>query len=125
MELDERSAGRRTLAIYALGAIMIVAVPLALARMFDQPEGALHTFVIPLGTSDRIAAGEEVNIIPADLDVKLNDRLIITNNDAEIHTIGAFTVAPSETADVTFGQVASFSGFCSLHGSGKITIDVD
>ena len=75
---------------FVVGAIVLVLVPLGASRLFDQPAGVAHTFEIPPGTADRIAAGEDVDVLPENLSFKVRDRLVVTNHDDEVHYVGAF-----------------------------------
>jgi hypothetical protein len=122
--LEVEDARRARAWWFVAGAVGLVVVPLAASRLFDQPEGVAHTFEIPLGTADRLAAGEDVAVLPENLSFKVRDRLVVTNHDDEVHYVGAFPVAPGQTLDKRFSDAVSLSGFCSLHASGRLTIDI-
>ena len=113
-----------TVAGFVVAAVLIVAVPLVASR-FVEPSGTTHTFVIPSGTADRVAAGEEVTIIPSDLRIRLRDRLVVVNEDSTTHQVASIVVGPGERVETRFSEAVSLSGFCSLHPSGRITIEVD
>jgi len=115
----------RTLALFGLGAVALVLVPLVASRLVDPPAGTVHRFEIPAGTADAIARGADVQIIPADLDLRLADRLVVVNRDDVTHQIGPFRIAPGETFDRGFDSAVSLSGFCSLHPSSGIEISVE
>jgi hypothetical protein len=80
--------------------------------------------VIPDGTAARLAAGEDVNVMPADLNLRLDDRLVVINNDRAMHRVGPFTVAPGDRLERRFVEAATITGFCSLHPNGEINIDI-
>lgn len=124
--MDALPARRRwwTLSLFLLGAVMIVAVPVGASR-FTGAQGATHTFHIPAGTATRVAAGEDVTIIPSDLRLRLRDRLVVINADDVTHQIASITVGPGEQVETRFSEAVSLSGFCSVHPSGQITIEVD
>jgi hypothetical protein len=115
---------RRTLIAFAAAALVLVAVPLAVSHLIDQPEGDEYVFEIPAGTARRLAAGETVEVLPADLRLELRDRLVLVNLDDRPHQVGPFTVDPGQRLDRRFSDAVSFSGFCSLHASGSIDIEV-
>ena len=124
-ELDaptERS--RHTILAFVAAALLLVGGPAALSRVVSQPEGQEFVFVIPAGTAARLAAGEQVEVLPADLNFALQDRLIFLNEDSEVHRVGPFTVAPGERLTQRFSSVATISGFCSLHPSNQIEIKI-
>lgn len=121
---DGRSARPRTLVAFALAAVLLVAVPLGVSRLIDQPAGDVHRFEIPAGTATRLAAGEDVEVLPADLRLDLQDRLVVVNLDDRAHRIGPFSVAPGEQLDRRFADALDVSGFCSLHTNGSIDIQV-
>jgi hypothetical protein len=110
--------------VFVAAAIAVVMVPLLVSRLVDGPAPRAHVFEIPPGTAARVRAGEDVAVLPADLHLPRRDRLVVTNHDDEVHHIGPFTVSPGETLDRRFSEAASIAGFCSLHPSGRITIDV-
>lgn len=107
-----------------MAAITLIVVPLAVSRVVDQPGASVYTIAIPLGTADRIALGERVDVFPRDLDFKLRDVLLIVNDDLVSHDIGPFFVEAGGRLERTFGEVASISGFCSLHPDTGINFDI-
>ena len=115
---------QRTLLLYLLGGLLIAAIPVGLSRFIDQPPAQTHTIDIPPGTAERLAAGEDVEIIPDELRFKLRDVLIIVNRDSVTHTIGPFEVEPGQTLERTFGEAAAFNSYCSLHPAGSISISI-
>lgn len=115
---------RRTIAIYVGLAVLIVGATIGLSHRLGAAKGVDQTIVIPAGTADRLSAGEDVNIIPADLRLQLRDRLVVVNNDAVAHTIGPFTIPSGQRLVKRLSDVASFSGFCSLHPSGNVSVEI-
>jgi len=81
-------------------------------------------YVIPAGTGERIDGGERIEIIPAELDVRVGEVLRIVNDDDRGHVIGAFYVAAGETLTQTFSAPGELSGECSVHPSGSFTLTV-
>ncbi|MFP5489398.1 MAG: hypothetical protein ACLGHQ_13970 [Acidimicrobiia bacterium] len=83
-----------------------------------------HDFLIPLGTADRIDAGERIEIVPAELVVEVGDALRIVNEDDTDHIVGVFFVAAGETLTQRFNRPAVLEGECSVHPSGAFTLRI-
>lgn len=83
-----------------------------------------HDYLIPAGTAERIAAGEAIEIVPAELVVEVGDALRIVNEDSADHIVGVFFVAAGETLTQRFNSVAVLEGECSVHPSGSFTLRV-
>jgi hypothetical protein len=110
--------------VYVAIAIALVVSSIGLSRLIGSSEGVERVIVIPAGTAARVADGEEVEIIPDDLRFELRDRLVVVNNDSTTHTVGPFTVPAGQRLEKRFSEAASFDGFCSLHPSGDIRIEI-
>lgn len=82
-------------------------------------------FVIPAGTADRIAAGEDIEIIPTELVVHVGDAIRIVNQDTANHVVGVFYVAAGETLTQRFQSEGELEGSCSVHPSGAFTLRVE
>jgi len=83
-----------------------------------------YEFLIPEGTAERIKAGEDVEILPAQLAVKVGEVIRIVNEDDTGHFVGIFYVGPGETVTQRFASTGTFSGRCTIHPSGQITLTV-
>lgn len=121
---DRGWPNQRTLLLYLLGGLLIAAIPVIVARFVDQPPGDTYTIDIPPGTAAAIAAGQDVDVVPDELDLTLRDVLIIVNRDSVAHTIGPFEIGPGEQSEHSFNEVAAISAYCSLHPSGSISISI-
>ncbi len=82
------------------------------------------SYRIPAGTADRIAAGEAVEIVPAELTVELGDTIRIVNEDSSAHIVGVFFVGAGETVTQQFQSVGVLEGECSVHPSGSFSLRV-
>lgn len=105
----------------ALGDDESAAGPVAVSASVDEFE---HDFYIAEGTAARIDAGEEVEIVPAQLEVAVGESIRIVNDDVKGHTVGVFYVAAGETLTQTFQREAVLEGSCSVHPSGEFTLIV-
>jgi len=113
-----------TASLFAVAAAAIIAIPLASTLALPQ-SGHTLTFVIPDGTADRVAAGEEVTILPGDLRMRQRDLLVLINEDSSTHQVASILIGSGETVTTRFSEAVVVSGFCSLHPSGQIAIHVD
>lgn len=84
-----------------------------------------HEYVIPLGTAARIADGEEIAIVPAELVVRVGEAIRIVNDDVDDHSVGVFYVAAGETMTQRFSRAGVLEGTCSVHPSGSFTLRVE
>lgn len=81
-------------------------------------------YLIPPGTADRIAAGEEVEIVPQELVMNVGESIRIVNEDEVGHVVGVFYVGAGETLTQRFDSPGELSGECSVHPSGSFTLRV-
>lgn len=91
----------------------------------DSVDGAAdYEYSIPDGTWDRSNAGEEIEILPARLDVAVGETIRIVNHDSHGHFVGIFYVGPGETATQRFASPGEFVGQCTVHPSGELSLVV-
>lgn len=84
-----------------------------------------HDYVIPAGTADRIAAGERLEIVPAELVVRVGESIRIANEDDTDHLVGLFFVGAGQTVTQRFRSEGTLEGECSVHPSGEFRIVVE
>lgn len=82
------------------------------------------TFIIPAGTAQRQAAGEQVVVLPSRIGIKVGQRLSIRNDDDKAVVIGPFFVAPQEVSTYRFSTPRIIEGACELHPVGTFTVEV-
>lgn len=87
-----------------------------------QPK--VWSYTVPPGTGARIEAGEKLYVFPARLDVHVGDQLVIRNDDVRLAQVGPYLVDRNSTLTQTFTSPGIIQGFCSIHPSGKVTIEV-
>ena len=83
-----------------------------------------YDVVIPAGSGARIDAGEQLDILPAELVVRVGESIRIVNDDDRGHVVGIFYVGAGETLIQTFTTAGELSGDCSVHPSGRFTLKV-
>jgi plastocyanin len=83
-----------------------------------------HDFTIPEGTAARIAAGDDVEVMPPELDAKVGETIRIVNDDVKSHTIGSFYVLAGTTLTYRFSTTGVFQGECSTHTNNQFVLKV-
>lgn len=83
-----------------------------------------YDFVIDAGTGERIASGEPVEIVPAELVVTVGESIRIVNHDDQDHYVGVFFVAAGETLTQQFGSAGVLEDLCTVHPSGSFRLRV-
>ena len=117
-------SSRAVLVLFVIVATAMVIGTVTLSRLVGQPEPEQHVITIPAGTAMSLSLGRDVDIIPQDLDFRLRDQLTVINEDSTAHQIGPFVIPPGDRLDTRFAEAATVEGVCSLHSSGRITINV-
>lgn len=121
--------------ITRLGGIFLVLAALLAGACSDTRDGALvvedtneapadYEYLIPAGTGERIRAGEDVEILPDELVVAVGERIRIVNQDDEGHFVGVFFVGAGETVTQRFNTAGEYSGQCTVHPSGSLTLRI-
>ena len=91
----------------------------------DEDGAATFEFLIPLGSGERLDAGEQLEIFPAELTAKVGDTIRIVNDDDRGHTVGPFFVGANETLSQRFASAGVFEGVCTVHPSGQVVLTVE
>lgn len=95
-----------------------------LVSLADDQTDFEYDFVIEPGTAARIAAGEDVEVVPQELEVKVGESIRIVNNDSANHSVGIFFVLAGQTLTQNFRSPGVLEGSCSVHPSGRFTLRV-
>jgi len=113
----------RTVTLATIGMWVICAVALLIYTNGARAPQT-HTLVIPDGTSQLIAAGQNPLEIPATWSFLADDTLKLVNRDRVDHWFGGFFVPALTTREYGLQQTFGGSLFCSVHPAGAVTIDV-
>lgn len=81
-----------------------------------------YEYVIPAGTSARIADGEVVDLMPQRLEVTVGESIRIRNEDVAGASVGIFYVGAGETVRMKFSTPGELTGECEVSASGEFTI---
>lgn len=84
----------------------------------------IYEYTIPSGTVAGIEAGKNLDVFPRRLDVRVGDQLVIHNDDTRVIEVGPYTVDRNATLAQTFNRPGTIIGICTIHPSGRVTIDV-
>lgn len=122
------ATGRRRPPWVVAGAAALLAVVVVVGGLFllggDERDPVVHRFVIPAGTRARLDAGQEVEIVPPRLEVRVGDRLLLRNRDDVQHHMGPLVVDANGLLSMTFSDEGTIKGICTLNDEGESVIVV-
>ncbi len=116
-----------------LAVVMAIATAVALAfneltfNMQKEPtDRAPRTIslVIPSGTSQRLASGEKLRILPEEMVFVVGDVLEVKNEDSAAHQLGPIFVPPGATGSLVMDRAQKLSYECSFQSSKYLGLDV-
>ena len=114
--------------IIALASIVFVLafneVTYFLGKEEDDRSPMTHDLVIPAGTAEKVAAGEDVPTIPDEMMFVLGDVLQVTNEDNVSHQLGPIWVPPGSTGNLVIDSAEQGAFQCSFSGSKYLGINV-
>jgi plastocyanin len=90
----------------------------------EAVDTATYEFVIPVGAGEALDAGTPLEILPAELEVRVGETIRIVNEDDRGHSVGPFFVGANETLTQRFSSPGEFVGVCTVHPSGQIVLTV-
>jgi len=106
-------------------AIVLGALAIAIIHHPGNPHPHnIYEYTVPPGTVEAIEAGEQIYVFPRSLDVRVGDQLIIHNNDTRVVEVGPYTIDRNATLAQTFTQPGTIIGICTIHPSGRVTINI-
>lgn len=105
---------RATRVLVAL--LLVVVAAFGMAGCSSEPESQVHRYVIPLGTQDRLAKGERVEVWSGDLTVRVGDTLQVRNDDVVSFPFGPYRVDALSEFEIVFGAPGVYTGLCPLIG---------
>lgn len=91
----------------------------------DESESqADYSYTIPAGAGDAIDRGEPLDILPAEMNVKVGEVFELINLDDRGHLVGPFFVGKGETIRQRFTEPGTFIGECTVHPAGQLVLNV-
>jgi len=86
--------------------------------------GEVVEVVVPLGTGERLERGEIVDLMPAELNLKVGDTIRIRNEDVVFQEVGPYFVAAGQEFELTYGAPGRYEGICPLSGNQPYVINI-
>ena len=117
---------KRILLAFLLGLILAVAIteiPFIFLRENARSPKEI-TIIIPKGTADEVARGEQPPGIPANMTFVVGDTLIVQNEDTVDHQLGPLWIPASSAARLSLDQVESLAYECSFQPGKYLGLDV-
>ncbi|WP_334143405.1 cupredoxin domain-containing protein [Rhabdothermincola sp.] len=111
-------------AMLAIGAVLMVVAAVGVAAVVLGDRPSEYRVVIPAGTGRQIDAGQSVELIPADLRLKVGTTFVVRNDDDRTHDVGPFAVRAGEQLVHRFDRAGVYQGACTVHPGGQVTITV-
>lgn len=94
-----------------------------------EPDSAAReqVYVIPKGTFARRMAGENLDILPAEIRLTLGvkDILVMRNEDDVPQLFGPVLIMPGQSFRLPFRKASRYQFVCNLHASGQLEVIVD
>jgi hypothetical protein len=117
--------GRRFWVALLIGAAVCAIAWAAFAPI--QTDSNEQIYAIPKGTWARRHAGENLDIIPAQirLTIGVKDVLVMRNQDDVPQLFGPVLIMPGQSFRLPFHRASSYLFACPLHTSGLLTIVVE
>lgn len=121
---------RRQPATLGRAVALVVAAAFAAAGALTScgeggPEPQTIQIVVPEGTQQRLDAGESVDVMPARLDLRVGDTLLIRNDDVVTQSVGPYLVRAGREIRLTYGAEGRYEGYCPLSEGERYEIVVE
>lgn len=106
-----------------LGAL-ISEVPFIFLQETARPPKEI-TLVIPNGTSELVARGEQPPTIPENMSFVVGDTLTVKNEDVRDHKLGPLWIPANSSAQLSLDQQQSFAYECSFQPGKYLGLEVN
>lgn len=120
--------GRRPVALALVGLALLIGLGLGGLWLLHEARERSRTYLVrvPPGTAARIAAGEEVELFPQRIELRLSehDTLVVRNDDSEAVTVGPYRIEPGQRFVQRYEGPGTFDLVCSIHGAEGLRIVV-
>lgn len=108
-----------------LVALATLAVAVALTGCGgDERQPQTVEVVVPAGTQDRLDAGETVTVMPALVELRVGDTLLIRNEDDVDQSVGPYLVAAGGELQLTYRVPGRYEGYCPVSEGERYEIVV-
>jgi hypothetical protein len=99
-------------------------VPFLFLRETARPPEEI-TLIIPNGTSEQVARGEQPPSIPENMSFVVGDILVIRNEDVVDHKLGQLWIPANSSAQLSLDQEQNFAYECSFQPGNYFGLDVN
>jgi hypothetical protein len=103
--------------------VLISEVPFLLLRDTARAPRDV-VLIIPPGTADQVARGEQPPTIPENMTFVVGDRLVVENKDSVEHKLGPLFIPANSTAHLSLDQEENFAYECSFQPGKYFGLDV-
>lgn len=83
------------------------------------------TLVIPHGTAEQVARGEQPPTIPENMSFVVGDTLVVKNEDVSDHKLGPLWIPANSSAQLSLDQEQSFAFECSFQPGKYLGLEVN
>ena len=118
---------KRILLCFLIGLVLSIAIteiPFIFLRETTRSPKEI-TLVIPNGTADEVARGEQPPGIPDNMKFVVGDTLIVQNQDTVKHQLGPLWIPANSSAKLSLDQVESMAYECSFQPGKYLDLDVN
>jgi hypothetical protein len=80
--------------------------------------------IIPAGTAEQVARGEQPPAIPKDMIFVVGDKLVMKNEDSVDHKLGELWIPANSTAQLALNEEQNMAFECSFQAGNYFGLDV-
>lgn len=127
MNADLKKYTKRFALIFFIALVLVFGINEgAFLLIKDESDRApkIVELVIPPGTAERIAKGQESTSIPSEMTFVIGDTLLIKNQDDTDHQLGPVWVPPGSSASLVLEEINNFAYSCSFQPTRYLGLDV-
>ena len=113
-----------SLVVGILFGVAISEIPFIFLQETARPPKEI-TLVIPNGTAELVARGEQPPTIPENMSFVVGDTLIVKNEDVSDHKLGPLWIPANSSAELSLDQQQSFAFECSFQPGKYLGLEVN
>jgi hypothetical protein len=103
--------------------VMVSEVPFLFLRETARAPRDI-VLIIPAGTAEQVARGEQPPSIPENMTFVVGDRLVVNNEDAVDHKLGPLWIPANSSAQLSLDQEQNLAFECSFQPGNYFGLDV-
>lgn len=125
---DRSRGGGGNAGLIAAGLVLMLVVAIGFGALFwtiARPPADEHlTYTIPMGTDLRITTLQQVDVIPAQINLRQGGSITLINEDIVPFQFGTLSVGAGQTVTKTFPDTGTFRNLCRLTPGQEVIITV-